>query len=629
MEKFYKPSSLSQKTVNEQFRPYSSKKDRNKIIQVVPCIHRDEKRLKLIFAYDQELINKVKQIPGCRWSRTMRCWHAAYRDNYNEWLNREYGKNLRFKKINTNTTVPVPNKQKALIKEKDFKSSAIGKHLPKGHLKTFYNVMKLIKLSESTQNTYLYFFTEFVKAGEGKEIENYMYPQIFQYIKIRAGSLGPTQTRQMICAIKFYYEKVLGREKMYFNLGKSDEITAVPTFIDFIKIKSLIDEIKSPHDRLLIFLSYHLNLKPSEICLLEPDCQKKLLELPQLKSNLAAGKFFIELIDNQKKGLKQQRWLFEKDGAPYTQKEIVKKVYRLLQYYNLKIIYRQQLENAMAQVELAKVTKDMYISSFMLFIRVNSCKHPLWIRNEDIREFLVMYSDKTDHYQNNLINSLNYFYKNLYKRTIPGKFLTRPRRGRNLPDIFEREELIAMFDSVKNIKHKLLLQIIYSGGLRRGEAQTLKYSDIKLNKGIIFVKGGKGNKDRMTLFPSNLVGLLKKYMEEYAPKTYLFEGQKPGTKYSCTSMSEVLKGAAKSVGIHRRVYLHMLRHSFATHFLEDGVDIRLVQGFMGHNDIGTTQRYTHITNHALQHIKSPFERLYNKKTSEIYRLEDPVQIGSP
>jgi site-specific recombinase XerD len=132
---------------------------------------------------------------------------------------------------------------------------------------------------------------------------------------------------------------------------------------------------------------------------------------------------------------------------------------------------------------------------------------------------------------------------------------------------------------------------------------------MNLKTSRLFIREAKGRKDRITVLSAKLNKLIIAYLEEYKPKRYLFEGDREGEKYSFTSMSNVLKDSAKSAGIQRRVHLHMLRHSFATHSLEQGMDIRYVQELLGHSDIKTTERYTHLTTIMMKKLKSPFDHL--------------------
>ena len=199
----------------------------------------------------------------------------------------------------------------------------------------------------------------------------------------------------------------------------------------------------------------------------------------------------------------------------------------------------------------------------------------------------------------------------------------RPHVGKRLPDILDKDEVLAIFHQLDNKKHKLLISLMYAAGLRRSEVQKLAIRDISIKTGEIFVREGKGQKDRVTVVSQKLKGLLALYLKEYTPKKYLFEGEKPGEMYSFSSMSNVLKAAARSAGIQRRVHLHMLRHSFATHSLEQGMDIRYVQELLGHSDLKTTERYTHLTTIALRKLKSPFDFLEIEENGSTFKDDLP------
>jgi site-specific recombinase XerD len=245
----------------------------------------------------------------------------------------------------------------------------------------------------------------------------------------------------------------------------------------------------------------------------------------------------------------------------------------------------------------------------MRFLEYFDYKHPVFIKDEAIRNYLVIQRAYSSSHQNSVINALKFFFGQAYKKKIEDRHMLRPRKEHYLPDYFSKEEMSAIIGQLDNIKHRLLVIIGYSAGLRRSEIQNLRPSDIDLKKNLVFIRDAKGKKDRYSVLPSGIKELLGKYIEKERPKIYLFEGAKPGEKYSYTSMNNVLKKAARSAGIHRRVHLHMLRHSFATHLLEEGHDIRYVQEFLGHTNIKTTQRYTHIVNDATKFIRSPFDSL--------------------
>jgi site-specific recombinase XerD len=278
-------------------------------------------------------------------------------------------------------------------------------------------------------------------------------------------------------------------------------------------------------------------------------------------------------------------------------------------YYRLEEVYREQLVNVLEITDLSVYSKRLYIAMFIAFVKNFRYKHPLDIQDEDIRSFLLYCGRQSDSYQNGMVSALRFCYKVVYNREISDQCLVRPKSAHRLPDVLDTDEVVAIYNQLDNKKHKLLVTMIYSAGLRRSEVQNLELRDINCKTGKIFVREAKGRKDRVTVLSARLHKLLSEYVEEYKPKRYLFEGDNVGDKYSFTSMSNVLKNGARSAGIHRRVHLHMLRHSFATHSLEQGMDIRYVQELLGHSDLKTTERYTHLTAVGLKKLKSPFDNL--------------------
>ncbi len=186
--------------------------------------------------------------------------------------------------------------------------------------------------------------------------------------------------------------------------------------------------------------------------------------------------------------------------------------------------------------------------------------------------------------------------------------IERPRREKILPDVLSKSEVGAILAATDNVKHKTIISVIYSCGLRRSEAIDLKIRDIDSQRMMIKITGAKGKKDRYVQLSDVLLKLLRVYYGEYKPKMWLFEGQKGG-QYTAESISSVLKAAAQRAGISRRVYPHILRHSFATHQLEQGIDIRFIQSWLGHESVKTTQRYTHVSEHNFKNFKNPLDEL--------------------
>jgi len=160
-----------------------------------------------------------------------------------------------------------------------------------------------------------------------------------------------------------------------------------------------------------------------------------------------------------------------------------------------------------------------------------------------------------------------------------------------------------------NLKHKMMLSLIYSCGLRCGELLALQPVHIDSKRNIVLLKNSKGKKDRITPLSPKILEMLREYYVLFKPTTYLFEGANPGEPYSEKSLQSVLKQALKKVRITKPVSLHWLRHSFATHLLESGTDLRYIQELLGHNSSRTTEIYTHVSTKSIQQIKSPFDDL--------------------
>ena len=211
-------------------------------------------------------------------------------------------------------------------------------------------------------------------------------------------------------------------------------------------------------------------------------------------------------------------------------------------------------------------------------------------------------------YINQSINAIQLYYKQYVSRPLRLEQVLRPKKEATLPKIIARQEIEAILANTINLKHKAMLLLIYSAGLRSGELLRLKWSDINLLDGRIHIKGAKGKKDRCTMLSRKAKDLLLCYREEYRSREYVFEGQYGGP-YSYRSLQQVFKRAVKAAGINAPYTLHCLRHSFATHLLEDGTDLRYIQQLLGHNSSKTTEIYTYVSSRALDKIVSPADRL--------------------
>jgi integrase/recombinase XerD len=237
---------------------------------------------------------------------------------------------------------------------------------------------------------------------------------------------------------------------------------------------------------------------------------------------------------------------------------------------------------------------------------------PEEITHEDLIRFNNEYILKrklSQAYQNQVVNGIKLFFKINTNKVLDISMIHRPRSEHKLPNVLSKEEVKAILTAPRNLKHRTMLSLLYSCGLRRSELLALKPSDIDAHRMLVMIRKSKGKKDRIVPLSPKVLIMIREYIQAYQPKVYLFEGQESGTPYSGRSLQLVLKGALKKAGINKPVTLHWLRHSFATHLLEAGTDLRYIQELLGHSSSITTEIYTHVSTRNLQNIQSPFDTL--------------------
>lgn len=224
---------------------------------------------------------------------------------------------------------------------------------------------------------------------------------------------------------------------------------------------------------------------------------------------------------------------------------------------------------------------------------------------ENIKDFLLDCERKniSPQTRNLFLNAIKFYYRNVVgvNRKIE---IRSARKSSKLPIVLSREEIEQITQGLKNIKHRLLLALAYGAGLRVSEVIDLKVKDVDLPELVVHVKQAKGNKDRITVFPERLLIEIKNLIANKSGDNFVFESERGGGLTTRTAQ-KVFENALKRAGIKKEATFHSLRHSFATHLLENGIDVRYVQELLGHQNIRTTQRYTQVTNPMLKNIKSP------------------------
>lgn len=255
-------------------------------------------------------------------------------------------------------------------------------------------------------------------------------------------------------------------------------------------------------------------------------------------------------------------------------------------------------------------TAKTYVTLFRNFITFYKDKELIEINEMDIKHYMhrIVKSGKSTSYQNQVINAIKFYYEQVLD--MPQRFyeIERPQKEHFLPVVLSVEEMQRLLESVTNLKHKALLTLLYSSGLRRQELLDLELKDIMPDRMQIHVRAAKGKKDRYTVLSQRAYELLQEYITEYKPQKWVFEGPGNGP-YSASSIKKVLNRAVVRAKINKEVTPHTLRHSFATHLLENNVDLRYIQSLLGHNSSKTTEMYTHISTRYTRNIQSPLDAM--------------------
>jgi integrase/recombinase XerD len=210
-------------------------------------------------------------------------------------------------------------------------------------------------------------------------------------------------------------------------------------------------------------------------------------------------------------------------------------------------------------------------------------------------------------YQNQAVNAIKLFYSVLEHKRMDVLLVHRPKMEKLLPNVLSKEEVQQLLKALSNRKHVAMLALIYACGLRRGEVLKLIPTDVDAKRKVLIIRQAKGRKDRIAPLPDMIIDMLRVYYREYRPIKWLFEGQQAGEAYSERSIELVFKKALRLSGVKRPATLHWLRHSYATHLLEGGTDLRYIQELLGHKSSKTTEIYTHVSTRNLQSIRSPIE----------------------
>jgi site-specific recombinase XerD len=257
-------------------------------------------------------------------------------------------------------------------------------------------------------------------------------------------------------------------------------------------------------------------------------------------------------------------------------------------------------------------TVKTYVHQLGIFFGYYSDRNPEDITTQEITAFnseFILKNNLSATFQNQTISALKKFYSYRYNRNLDAENLERPRKSHALPKVMDKKDLKKFFESIKNTKHKMAFETIYAYGLRRGELLNLKLQHIDTRRGMISVINAKGKKDRSLPISKRWLEKVKAYYYTYKPEIYFIEGQYPGKSITAGSLQKVFEQALANSKINKPYTIHCLRHSFATHLLENGTDLRYIQELLGHKSSKTTEIYTHVSKESLKNIKNPFDEM--------------------
>lgn len=270
--------------------------------------------------------------------------------------------------------------------------------------------------------------------------------------------------------------------------------------------------------------------------------------------------------------------------------------------------YIDLFRNEITRLGYRKNTIDNYVGCVDLFLRYFDGKEtePSKINEQQIKDYLSTYKQHNTQRSNH--SAIKCFYTYTIKQPNKFKYIQYCKKSQKLPIVLSVAEIQKMFSVCANKKHKVILSLLYSCGLRVSELINLKWQHIDRSRMIINIINAKGGKDRQVMLDAIIIPLLEDYYREYKPKEYVLNGQF-SLQYSEQSVGQVIKQLAKSAGINKRVYTHLIRHCNATHLLEGGTDLSLIQKLLGHSNIKTTLIYSHISHNIISRIKSPLSSI--------------------
>ena len=535
-------------------------------MRAIRLVYKNENRIKLEFVSTPESLLLIKRIPGSQWSADLQSWHIPYTNQSFQELIRHF------------PDVDYPQKKNISNLREDEKL-----------------VDPNVNFSESKGGVRIYVFGKKIAVKLPKKDSDTIFLLSFKYSK-----WDPVK----FCWVIPNYGKNLSLLEEYFN-GRIAEIIIHDEFNFELKgpRKIAMDEvllIRTKAGRLKIIFANNIALT------------QLIKSMPYYNWN-SSGKwwsvpFAEKYLEEIKTAILHQRLklLYEEEEED-TEKKSRRSALDIPNYRKCPAEFILKVK----EMRYAESTLKTYKAAFEEFINYYN-EVEIDDFNEsmitDFLRYLVIERKVSTSYQNQAINSIKFYFEKVLKRDRGVYYVDRPRKEKTLPNVLSEDEVKRLFDVISNFKHKCILMLAYSAGLRVSEVVNVKLTDIDSKRMQIRIAQAKGKKDRYTLLSPKYLIFLRKYFEVYRPKVWLFEGANR-SKYSVRSVQAIVQEAVKKAGITKKVTAHTFRHSFATHLLEHGTDLRYIQSLLGHESSKTTEIYTHITTKGFDQIKSPLDGL--------------------
>jgi site-specific recombinase XerD len=546
-------------------------------MKVSKITHQESLRIKIDFPFNQQIANTIRQIVDCKWSKTHGAWHIPYTKlAFNQlralFPELEFDKNEKAISIAdisiAKSIIIVEEKHtedKKLIKydRNKIKIEVVGRriylYLPKNVIDIKF--LNNIKFSKWDKNNFCWILPNYPGNLE----------LIKEYFKDRIHSLVLHDTHEVTS------------ENSTFTIAQN-EFLCIKTATGRLKLiagfnKALTKAIKS--------IPYH-----------SWDAKNKWWTIPYSEQYLASIKQ-LSADENLVFKMEEESQAFEKIAR--------------ITPFDIPNYKRcpEEFMNKLKELRYSESTFKTYTNSFEEFVNYYH-KFDIKLIDEPMiiayTRHLVTERKVSASYQNQAINAIKFYYERVLGGQRKFYFLERPLVEKTLPVVLSEQEVASILKMVINQKHKAMLMVTYSAGLRVSELLNLKIKDIDSDRMQIRISQSKGKKDRYTVLAVKTLNVLRNYFIAYKPKEWLFEGQN-NDKYSIRSVQMVFKNAVQLARIKKKVSMHTLRHSFATHLLENGTDLRYIQSLLGHSSSKTTEIYTHITTKGFDQIKSPIDRL--------------------